>query len=229
MFGKPKTLIVVYKDEMLANQVRKLVETSDDVDEENIVGTKDDSVKVVPWTEKVWLTNKKAGNIDAKVLFLGDIKGVDKLIPVLDVKFDKFGVKYGWAGDQAVVFADTSAVKSREEYDKFLEEIRDLPIPDKIKNANRQKEDKTAEKEPEVPPVEDKKHTEPVEVGPVDKALDAYVKGLNAFSAFFAKAGNDAAERAEEFFRDKSAVETQMLFYGIIQLYNDHLEEYMNS
>lgn len=229
MFGKPKTLIVVYKDEMLANQVRKLVETSDDVDEENIVGTRDDSVKVVPWTEKVWLTNKKAGNIDSKVLFLGDIKGVDKLIPVLDVKFDKFGVKYGWAGDQAVVFADTSAVKSREEYDKFLEEISDLPIPDKIKNANRQKEDETVEEEPKAPPVEDEKQTEPGEVGPVDKALDAYVKGLNAFSAFFAKAGNDAAERAEEFFRDKNAMEKQMLFYGIIQLYNDHLEEYMNS
>lgn len=229
MFGKPKTLIVVYKDEMLANQVRKLVETSDDVDEENIVGTKDDSVKVVPWTEKVWLTNKKAGNIDSKVLFLGDIKGVDKLVPVLDVKFDKFGVKYGWAGDQAVVFADTSAVKSREEYDKFLEEISDLPIPDKIKNANRQKEDETVEEEPKVTPVEDEKQTEPGEIGPVDKALDAYVKGLNAFSAFFAKAGNDAAERAEEFFRDKNAMEKQMLFYGIIQLYNDHLEEYMNS
>ena len=229
MFGKPKTLIVVYKDEMLANQVRKLVETSDDVDEENIVGTKDDSVKVVPWTEKVWLTNKKAGNIDSKVLFLGDIKGVDKLVPVLDVKFDKFGVKYGWAGDQAVVFADTSAVKSREEYDKFLEEISDLPIPDKIKNANRQKEDETVEEESKVTPVEDEKQTEPGEIGPVDKALDAYVKGLNAFSAFFAKAGNDAAERAEEFFRDKNAMEKQMLFYGIIQLYNDHLEEYMNS
>lgn len=70
MFGMPKTLIVVYKDEMLMNQLKKLVETNDD------------SINIVSWTEKVWLGNKKAGNIKDKVLFLGEIKGTDKLIPV---------------------------------------------------------------------------------------------------------------------------------------------------
>ena len=40
-YADPKTLIVVYKDEMLVNQVRKMVETKDDEGEEDIVGTKD--------------------------------------------------------------------------------------------------------------------------------------------------------------------------------------------
>ena len=104
MFYDTKTLIVVYKDEMLVNQLKKLVETNDDTQEGAVVGTRDDSIKIVSWTEKIWLNNKKAGNIDSKVLFLGDIKGVDKLIPVLDLKFDSYGVKYGWAGDQAAVW-----------------------------------------------------------------------------------------------------------------------------
>ena len=34
-----------------------------DYEEDGIVGTADDSINVVSWTEKVWLGNKKAGNI----------------------------------------------------------------------------------------------------------------------------------------------------------------------
>lgn len=45
------------------------------------------------------MENKKAGNIQGKILFLGDIKGTDKLVPVLDVKFNECGVKYGWGGN----------------------------------------------------------------------------------------------------------------------------------
>ena len=78
----PKTLIVVYKDEMLMNQLKKLAETNDDSESGDIVSTTDDSINIVSWTEKVWLGNKKAGNIKDKVLFLGEIKGTDKLIPV---------------------------------------------------------------------------------------------------------------------------------------------------
>ena len=113
MFYEPKTLIIVYKDEMLANQMKKLIETKDDTDG-SITGTRDNSINVVTWTEKVWLANKKAGNITSKVLFLGNIKGVDALIPVLDIKFERHGVRYGWAGNQAVIYVKHSEIKSIE-------------------------------------------------------------------------------------------------------------------
>ena len=90
MFGMQKTLIVVYKDEMLMNQLKKLIETNDDSEDGAPVGTTDDSINIVSWTEKVWNGNKKAGNIKGKILFLGDIKGTDKLTPVVDIKFDKY-------------------------------------------------------------------------------------------------------------------------------------------
>lgn len=135
MFGTKKTLIVVYKDELLMNQLKKLVETHDD-NEDGIVGTRDDSINIVSWTEKVWLGNKKAGNLQGKILFLGDIKGTDKLIPVIDVKFDRYGVKYGWAGNQAVVYADLKALTNRDDYDAFLETLSDMPIPEMLK-ANK--------------------------------------------------------------------------------------------
>lgn len=52
MFDTKKTLIVVYKDELLMNQLKKMVEPHDDA-EDSIVGTRDDSLNIVSWTEKM--------------------------------------------------------------------------------------------------------------------------------------------------------------------------------
>lgn len=136
MFETKKTLIVVYKDELLMNQLKKMVETHDD-NEQGVVGTRDDSINIVSWTEKVWLENKKAGNIQGKILFLGEIKGTDKLIPVIDIKFDDCGVKFGWAGNQAVVYAEPKVLTIREDYYAFLEKLSALPVPDFLKAVKR--------------------------------------------------------------------------------------------
>ena len=72
MYGyEEKNLIIVYKDELHLNQLKKLIETDDDSEE--LVGTTDDSIKIISWDEKTWTHNKKAGNINDKVLFLGSI------------------------------------------------------------------------------------------------------------------------------------------------------------
>ena len=42
MFYEPQTLIIVYKDEMLANQMKKMIETKDDT-EDSVTGTRDSS------------------------------------------------------------------------------------------------------------------------------------------------------------------------------------------
>ncbi len=131
MFPEPQTLIVVYKDELVLNHLKKLVETNDDKEGE-IVGTEDGSVTIVSWTEKVWLENKRAGTIDSKVLLIGKIKGADKLEPVIDVKFDEWGIKYGWAGKQALIKVDEWAIK-KEEYQRFLENFKEKTLPQKEK------------------------------------------------------------------------------------------------
>ena len=199
-YSEPTTLIVVYKDELLVNQIKKLVETKDDTDNDTAVGTKDGSVSIVSWTEKVWLDQKKAGNINNKVLFLGDIKGTDKLTPVLDVKFDEFGVKYGWAGTQAVLFVDPQAIAKKEDYDAFLEKLNSLPVPEKLKAK-----------------VEDT--PTPAKVG----------VGIAAFFGVIAAGIAGAAMFAKDVFTNKKAVKQQMLFYGIMNLYANYLEEFMNS
>lgn len=234
MFEIKKTLIVVYKDELLMNQLKKMVETHDD-DAQGINGTRDDSISIVSWTEKVWLGNKKAGNIQGKILFLGDIKGTDKLIPVIDVKFDECGVKFGWAGNQAVVYADPKALTTRKDYDVFLKKLSDLPVPGFLKAT---KEDITvagtddaAAAELPAEDVSEGTDSDIVEAGKKVRKVDVLRKAkkiLSTGTEALEKAGTQLKSKSEELFRNKSLMKRQMLFYGVVNLYNDGLEKFMN-
>ena len=135
MFNEPQKFIVVYKDELVLNQLKKLIDTNDDAENGTVVGTEDGSVVVIAWDEKMWLEQKKAGNITSKVLFIGNIKGSDKLLPLIDVKYEKWGIKYGWAGKQAIIIVNEGAVSKKEEYVKFLEEFKASSLPEKEKEA----------------------------------------------------------------------------------------------
>lgn len=234
MFETKKTLIVVYKDELLMNQLKKMVETHDD-NEQDVVGTRDDSINIVSWTEKVWLGNKKAGNISGKILFLGDIKGTDKLIPVIDVKFDECGVKFGWAGNQAVVYAEPKVLTTREDYDSFLEKLSALPVPEFLKAAKENiastetVQDDDTESPEDIPECSDGEAVEAKEKK--HKKVDIFKVAKNALSSgasAIGKVGTQVASKSEEVFRNKSLMKRQMLFYGVVSLYNDGLEKFMN-
>ena len=223
MYYEPKTLIVVYKDEMLANQMKKLIETKDDTDG-GLTGTRDSSINVVTWTEKIWLANKKAGNITSKVLFLGGIKGVDSLIPVVDVKFEKHGVRYGWAGNQAVIYADPGEIKTIDSYYAFYNELKSMPVPQAIKDASK----------PKTAPVKEQPQEEAQQETEEKKGFFAKGKDLlKKVEDTIVDGMVDIAEKAsiftEENFRNKKAVERQMLFYGVINMYNEGLETFMNA
>ena len=245
MFNDTKSLIIVYKDEMLLNQIRKLIETKDDT-EDGIVGVKDGSVKIVSWNEKMWLSQKKNGTINNKVLFIDEIKETDQLIPILDVKFEKHGVMYGWAGNQAVLTCDPKKL-SENEYQEFLKEIESLDIPETIKKANRY-EDKcdSVESDNKDEHATDEAATEIVEVVRNEDA-EAEKKNAGFFDKLKKVAGEVAdigAEKIGEAFdaaskgteelkrnitRDRTAMKRQLLFYGIINLYNNDLEKFLNS
>ncbi len=240
MFETKKTLIVVYKDELLMNQLKKMVETHDD-SENQIVGTRDDSINVVSWTEKVWLGNKKAGNIQGKILFLGEIKGTDKLIPVIDVQFDEYGARYGWAGNQAVVFADPKVVTARKDYDAFLEKLSVLPVPEFLKvpsetitsdeteddadnnaSGERDFENAPAQKDGDITNPEEEKRRKIDIFRPIRKAVSSGAEAIETM-------GSKIASKSEEMFRNKALVKRQLLFYGVVSLYNDGLERFMNN
>jgi len=138
-----KKVIVVYKekDEIALNYLRKLIETDDDKDGE-IIGTEDDSVSVIAWTEKVYRDNKTQGNISNKIIFLDDVEGANSIKPIMDTKYSSNGVCYGFAGNQAVISIDEGILKSDDEFMKFQKEFEELM--NKI-NEKAQKIDKSKE------------------------------------------------------------------------------------
>ncbi len=124
IFKDKKKLMLVYdpKDELALNYFKKLIETDDDIENHKIIGSEDDTVSVIGWTEKVYLDNKKKGNITNKIIFLDDaVKGVDKVAPIMDVKFNKYGITYGFAGNQAVISIDESQIKNESTYAEMEE------------------------------------------------------------------------------------------------------------
>ena len=201
MFGfEEKNLVIVYKDELLLNQLKKLIETDDDSEKE--AGTKDDSIKIISWDEKAWNHNKKAGNINDKVLFLGAIKGTEKLVPVIDIKFDKYGVKYGWAGKQFLLWIDVEVLKNENTYKEFLNEIATMPIPEQYKSMITK--DLITDTAP---------------------AANAFQKALHGISVIAVNSYRSIVGGIQ----DKKNKEMQMYLYGIIQLYLNHLQKFMGA
>lgn len=121
------SIIIAFKekDKVIVNHLRKLIETCDDT-QDGIVGVEDRTVSLIPWEEKVWLDHERTGVIDSKVILLGKVKGSQSLLPVIDVKYNLHGITYGWAGTQAVISVDEKALRKREDYDAFLEDLRSI-------------------------------------------------------------------------------------------------------
>ncbi len=193
MFDEPQKLIVVYKDELVLNQLRKLIETNDDREDGEIVGTEDGTVAVIAWDEKMWLEQKKAGNIATKILFIGDVKGTDKLSPLLDIKYDKWGIKYGWSGKQAMIIVNDHYVSKRDHYNAFIKEFQVEQLPEK-KSASLPK-----------------------------KALI-----YGGIGAAFGLIGIGALA-VKDLFKDKKKVRQQLYLFGIMEMYKNHLDEFMKA
>ena len=243
-FNDPKTLIVVYKDELYSNYLKKLVETNDDNGEDAVVGTQDGSIHIVAWTDKVWRDQKKAGNINDKVLFLGDIKGTDKLLPILDVKYNEYGILYGWAGNQAILCVDSKALK-KDDYLKFFEKLCELSIPDSMKVSaikEQKAKDDVAESvaEDEAAATETVAEAEPAaeadngdqnKGGAAKVAKDAIAVMGKGFKWVKGKTSEAASTVAEKVMSvpDYAVVQKQQFIFGIHQLYENHLEAYMNN
>ena len=122
MLGKNiKELIIVCdnKTEKYGNYLRQLVSVNDD-NEDEIIGTEDGTVDAVVWLEKDYLANHSKISSNQHVLFIGENKTSKKEISSMDVKFDKFGMKYGWLGKRGMMLVRENSLVPNE-YDEFID------------------------------------------------------------------------------------------------------------
>ena len=122
MLGEKTTKLIIVGDEKTseyANYLRQLVGMKDDTADE-IVGVKDGTVEVAVWLEKDYVANMATISSKEHILFIGENKVSKKETPSMSVKFDKFGMKYGWLGKRAMMMVSDS-IKDKETYDQFIE------------------------------------------------------------------------------------------------------------
>ena len=246
-YSEPKTLIVVYRNELLVNQLKKLVETNDDLDEESIVGVRDGSVRIVSWTEKVWNDQKKAGNINNRVLFLGDFKDTKTLIPIMETKYDNYGIKYGWAGNQALIVADPTVFSDRDIYGKFIDCIKQYDLPDNLKPVEPLEDNKEVLPKEELPKevmpetsgeLKEEKAEAAVEAKPkkkigfataIGKTISFVGKAANTISSGVSHTVSQISSAIDDLPADRLVLMTQQYYLGIMKFYENHLEEFMQK
>lgn len=169
-----KTLIVVSKDELLLNLFKKIVEENND------------ELKLVCWDEETWLQEKKVGIIDDKVLLIGKIKGWDSLVPLIDKKYDKHGIMYGWSTSQAIMLADVTGIDESGAYNLFLDDLNAYDIPSSLKGERveevvEEKEKNFFQKAFEFVKKTVKPITDKVDPEQKKKNRQQYILGINEF------------------------------------------------
>ena len=124
-----KSLMVVYdKDyEVCATAIKVFVEKKDDKKDGEkviIVGTEDGTVEVGSMTDKQYVDSKSSFPSKQKILFIGDVSEKRNLEPIMDILYNKYGIKIGCAGNMMLVTTDVKALIMPDSYEVFLTEFR---------------------------------------------------------------------------------------------------------
>lgn len=116
-----KKLIIVCDErtEEYANYLRQLISTKDDKDGA-VVGVEDGTVDAAVWLEKEYSSNKVQISSNTHVLFVGEGKISKKETSTMIVKFEKFGMKYGWLGKRGMMVVD-KVLSDPDQYDEFID------------------------------------------------------------------------------------------------------------
>ena len=117
-------LIIVCDDNTVgyANYLRQLISANDD-EEDVIIGTKDGAIKVSVWLEKHYLDNMSTISSNEHVLFIGENQASKNEISSMTVKFDQFGMKYGWLVKRGMMII-AKTIDNPEDYNEFIELCR---------------------------------------------------------------------------------------------------------
>jgi len=207
MSKQPITLNVVYKDELTLNHLKKLLETKLDNNDTKPSPFTFHDIVVVAWGEKAYEEHKKNGSSRELVLYLGDVKGIESLMPILDVKYNEYGIIYGWSGTQALLYADPAAMDNKRLYNEFLDKLNAYPVPDSLKS--------------------EKVHISDDEI--ITEAVNESEHRHNPFAKlgkFFTRIGNGIGSL---FSPARRKIPKQQYYYGIYTFYQNHLNEFVKQ
>ena len=121
MLGKQITKLIIVcdnKTKQYANYLRQLIGVKDDGEE--IVGIEDGTVDAVVWSEEEYNHNAATISSNEHILFVGANKTSESEIGSMNIRFNKFGMAYGWLGKRGMMCVEDDILTS-EEYKEFTE------------------------------------------------------------------------------------------------------------
>lgn len=217
MVKKKVTIVTDEKTVEFANYIRQLISVNDDKEDE-VIGVEDGSVETAVWTEKEYLNNKAKLSSNQHILFVGDNKVSRSETACIDVKYNMFGMKYGWLGKTGMIQVNKKML-SLEEYEAFISYCRAYEIEfNKIVMKKKKK-----------PEIEDKEESK----GKLLK--NGFAVGAVAVAAVFnplvpivAIPGIAAIDTVNKVVIDKKVKEQQYRALSLI-MYLDALKEFLEE
>ena len=119
MIGNQMKKLIIVCDETtikFGNYLRQLISTNDDGEE--VVGVEDGSVDAVVWDVKQYTANAPTLSTTSYMLFIGANKASNAEITTMPIKFNRFGMKYGWRGKRGFMVVD-KVLKDRDLISEF--------------------------------------------------------------------------------------------------------------
>jgi len=112
-------LILVCKDKPTADNICKVLIASGKINGDDIEC----------WEEKTWDVKRKSGPVHSKILFVGNVKDTDALSCFIDIRYERWGIRYGTNPRYAIISADTVYVKDSARYKAFMSDFEDVLGP----------------------------------------------------------------------------------------------------
>lgn len=119
--SETKKLFVVFRDGAVAAMLRRNIELKDDLSTGEIIGIKDGSVEISMCNEELWSKRKRSSSGADKILFLDTSKSLNTSLPKMDIKYNQFGISYGWNGNVGLLTVDDSQLNNQRQYEEFCD------------------------------------------------------------------------------------------------------------
>ena len=128
-------LIIVTKNISIGKELENLIVTNDDENENEIIGTRDNTVQPIIMNSQAW--DKVFAKIpkEYKILILCEANHISKLT-TNHIIFNKFGVRYGWKNNIAQIEVDYTKLNNKKDYEKFYNELIQLEVSEKFKKKS---------------------------------------------------------------------------------------------
>ncbi len=203
-----KTLYVVTKSGEDFKQLRELVESNDDTDDE-IIGIKDGSVRLFNLGETMWEKNVLEKN--DKILFIGKVNKTSQLRKKAKYYNDEYGIRYGFCEDKyAFLEVDPDALNDRTIYKEFIDSLLNMPIVEGVVGLKKTK-----------------KNNAQIKLGKQEKKIIKHTPGKKNFRRFVVPLGfvKDISDTQKE----NKYIAKQQYAFGLIHFYYYFLQDFMES